>query len=738
VALFTPRPLPVQRRSSPPLGAAATSNGVGTASVAFAATAVAPFGDGSASVAVTATGAGAWQYAAIGAASFTLAAAATSTNIFPLTISADGRYLKQADGTPFLICGQSVWSLSVNLPIADLTSFLDTITGQGFNTVMSNVIEHFYTVVKAPKERGGALPFTQRMNGTSYTGSPNGTGIASGTHNQFAADAYTSISTQAPDPTFINNTYWTAIETVLNACLARNILIFIWPAYLGFHAQEEGWLNEMVVWDAVTGAGGFTGQSFADPTKTKMWNYGAWLAARWKNYPNIIWMAGGDYGSGTQTLNTAQRNAVTNFVQGMKSVAGQQSVLWSAHWERPCIADDNLITGVTWDLNFCYSDDSTAELCRRGYSTAAKPSLLGEYNYENGLFGGSAPWRKFLWWGFLSGIAGGFFGNEPLWRVDTDYATSLSTQGSNDAKRQFEFLKSKAWHRLKPSGLGGMGTLITVNGGTASPQSTSYVAAACTSEGDLLLAYVPPAHTGSITVDMTKMAATARARWFDPTNATFTNIGAFANTGTQAFTPPASNSAGDADFLLVLETVVGTASFVVNGTAVGAAIVQVPGSATVTVTGQGAGRSLAQAAGAASLALAAAGVSGTVIQGVGSTSLAVTASGVGARQVVAAGAAAIAATAAATLIATAVTSGQAAATFTAAAEGSSIGTGPAVASAALSLAATAVAAAVARSTGAASISLTASALSTAGAAAAPTGFAALVDAMDDIVIDLLG
>lgn len=748
MSLFSTPPLPQQRRRSPVFGATAATSAVGSASFTITGTASSAIGAGAAALSVTGIAAAQWSVAAAGSASLAFAGSATSTNIFPLAVSADSRTFQQADGTPFLICADTTWSLFVDIPLAGVASFLNTITGQGFNAVMGNAIEHHYTVVKPPAERTGLLPFTQRMNGTSYTGSPNGTTGAAGTQGQFAGDNYSSISTQAPDCTFINNSYWQNVEAILDACLARNVLVFVWPQYLGFHGNDEGWLSEIVVWDAVTGAGGFTGQSFADPSKSKMFNYGAWLAARWKSYPNIIWVMGGDYGSGGQSLDAAQRAAVQNCMLGIKSIAGAASTKFTAHWDRPCISDDTSNTAgnfsQNWDLNFAYADDSTAELTRRGYAASpTKPCILGEYFYEAGLFGGSAPYRRYLWWGVLGGIAGTFVGHEQLWRFDdgtpgTDYTTLLTTTGTLDASRLFAFMKSKPWWRLKPSGLGGMGTLVTVGGGTASPQSTTYVAAACTPEGDLLLAYVPPAHTGSITIDMTKMAATARARWFDPTNASFTDIGAFANTGTRAFTPPATNSAGDPDFLLVLETVAGTASFALTAAAVGAAIVQVPGSATLTIAGQGVGQSQAQAAGSASLTLAAAGVSGTVIQGVGSSSFGVTATATGARTITAAGSATISAAAAATSSAIATTTGTATASFSAVAEGSSIGTGPATGTASFTTTATAVSTAIAAAAGAATMTFAAAAVSAGTGTAVPTSFAQLVADMDRLVISILG
>ena len=46
------------------------------------------------------------------------------------------------------------------------------------------------------------------------------------------------------------------------------------------------------------------------------------------------------------------------------------------------------------------------------------------------------------------------------------------------------------------------------------------------------------------------------ARWFDPSANTFTVIAGspFSNAGARQFTPPGKNSAGEPDWVLVLET----------------------------------------------------------------------------------------------------------------------------------------------------------------------------------------
>src|SRR5207342_54677 len=72
--------------------------------------------------------------------------------------------------------------------------------------------------------------------------------------------------------------------------------------------------------------------------------------------------------------------------------------------------------------------------------------------------------------------------------------------------------------------------------------------AARTSDRSLVMAYLPTIRT--ITVDMSKLASIATARWYDPTNGQYAAIDGspFANAGSKKFTPPGHNSSGDGDW----------------------------------------------------------------------------------------------------------------------------------------------------------------------------------------------
>src|SRR5262249_34933335 len=132
------------------------------------------------------------------------------------------------------------------------------------------------------------------------------------------------------------------------------------------------------------------------------------------------------------------------------------------------------------------------------------------------------PVRRYQWWGWLSTIGGFMSGNGYIIHFNQGWQSHMGSANTQDMTRLQAFMRSIPWYTLIPSGLGGARTLITAGGSSVS--FGDYVAAAVTSNGSWLVAYVPPGHSGSITVDMTALAGTARARWFDPTNATYMTI----------------------------------------------------------------------------------------------------------------------------------------------------------------------------------------------------------------------
>jgi hypothetical protein len=272
-------------------------------------------------------------------------------------------------------------------------------------------------------------------------------------------------------------------------------------------------------------------------------------------------MMGSDMGTPPHAFNSAQTSVENALLSGLKSVSGQQSIYFSAEWDSESIATDQTSFGSAMTLNGVYSwTGAVSSHGRRAYARGSViPAFLLEEPYdEEGSDGNNVnpnatqPVRRFQWWGWLSTIGGYISGNGYVWPFTSTWKNHLDTQGSQDMARLNAFIKSIEWYKLVPSGLNGMRTLITAGGSVAT--NADYVAASATPDGRLLVAYVPPAHSGLITVDMAAMSGLVRARWFDPTSADYANIATgLTNFGPRSFNPPPNNSVGAKDWVLVLD-----------------------------------------------------------------------------------------------------------------------------------------------------------------------------------------
>lgn len=452
---------------------------------------------------------------------------AVAAAIFPLAASADGHTLVDVNSNPFPVLGRTWWNL-VSLPptgIAGYQQSLDDARRKDFTVVEFRAACHSASQDNNPPFDGnGNLPFLKTVSGATYTGT-------------FATS--NSDTTNSADFSTPNPAYFDSVVAIIDYCAALGIQCHFFPAYMGFPGTDQGWDLEI----QCNGA-------------TRMQTYGAYVASRLATRKNVTWMLLGDQGA---SLTTTQKAGLGGLHTGI-NLAGR---LVSSEGSSPSISTDQTDYGSLITVNAAYAfDGTTATQCRRAYASGL-PGILHEGPYdEEGPDGdnfnaaATQPVRRFNWWAILSAIGGYCTGNAYVWRCQTpgnstDFYLHLNTVGAQDLARLNAFWKSIPFQRLVPSGLGTIGTLVTSGGGTI--DTSNYVAAAATPLGDLLVAYVGTGTAGSVTIDMTKLRGTVTARWYDPTNGTYTAIGSFANTGTHAFTTPGNNSAGAADWVLRLD-----------------------------------------------------------------------------------------------------------------------------------------------------------------------------------------
>ena len=96
---------------------------------------------------------------------------------FPLSVSSNGRYLKDATGAPFLVVGDSPQSLTGDNSVATAESFIYDRASQGFNAIWVNLLCGSYTF--CPTDGKGynnsnstadnLAPFTSGTGQSSYT-----------------------------------------------------------------------------------------------------------------------------------------------------------------------------------------------------------------------------------------------------------------------------------------------------------------------------------------------------------------------------------------------------------------------------------------------------------------------------------------------------------------------------------------------------------------------------------------
>ncbi|HMI67616.1 MAG TPA: DUF4038 domain-containing protein, partial [Cyclobacteriaceae bacterium] len=268
---------------------------------------------------------------------------------FPVNVSTNGRYLIDQNKKPFPILGRTAWFV-ISQPVGGYQSFINNSVSLGYNSIEMHVLDHDPRGNHPPFNGNGDLPFLRQLDGSPWTGSL----------------VYADSSTAAPDMTTPNEPYWKYVDSFLSYCESKGVLVFFFPAYLGYSGSNQGWMKELV-------ANG-TAKSKA---------YGAWIANRYKNQKNLVWMLLGDIG----TFTPAERQAEAAFITGLKSISGQQSIHYSAEANSGQNSTDQVDFGDQMTLNGTYtwtpSNVTVAALGRLAYShRPVLPAYLLEEPYD--------------------------------------------------------------------------------------------------------------------------------------------------------------------------------------------------------------------------------------------------------------------------------------------------------------------------------------------------------------------
>jgi hypothetical protein len=412
---------------------------------------------------------------------------------FPLSVSANGRYLQDATGTPFFLHGDTCWSIEVQLTNAEIDTYLANRAAKGVNAILFEAIEHRFSSQTPEYENvDGDQPFTSMTD--------------------FASSLVSA--------------YWNRVDYIVNQALSYGMVCIMNPAYVGFSGGSEGWMSEI------------NAESDAD-----LQTYGATLATRYTQ-GNVIWCLGGDY-NGT----VGERNKQWNIVTGIRSVRTTDLITAHSDSSDGAYAFWNGYTG----FNFNNAYPGTAEVaaaCLAEYARSGPmPFIMLEalYEQERSPVISAAGLRRQSYQALLSGACGQFFGNNPIWHFEAPTApftwtgtwqTELDSTGSVQQQYVKSLFISKEWWKLVPKSDASLVSSALSSGDTK-------VCPALASDNSFGMVWIPTSQT--VTVVMSNFPSTVTARLYDPTNGTYSTVGTFSNVGSQ-------NIASGGERVLLLET----------------------------------------------------------------------------------------------------------------------------------------------------------------------------------------
>ncbi len=426
------------------------------------------------------------------------------SRIFPLKLSANHKYLTDNRSKPFLIKEISAWGLIQALSEKDEAAFLDSIKLKGFNTILVSIISFDARFAGGPPNWQGTSPFTSPGDFSTY-----------------------------------NPAYFDHAGRFLHMAQTKGIQVLLVPCYLGDKGDKnKGW------WSQLLGPANSIEKSRA---------YGRFLGQRYKNFSNIIWVAGGD-NNGDSTL----KPHMDNIIQGIKE--SDKKHLWTGHFESKqgtnwpsenplytkYINIDGLYAFVEKDLG----KDAPQYKTELEHFGKGKMIFQMDQSYEHDIphvaDNENPQWiRRKNYDGLLSGCTGTSFcpgtKDNPGYTLKS-WQPLMNTEGMIEMRNCFNLFASRAWQRLVPDT-----TSKVITDGRGQFGSINYLCSAQTTDHNTYIAYLPLGGTLTVNLDGLKIK-TVTAWWYDPRNGQALPIGTFAAHGTKRLTAFTSE-----DWILVLD-----------------------------------------------------------------------------------------------------------------------------------------------------------------------------------------
>ena len=423
---------------------------------------------------------------------------APTSPAYPLKVSSNHRYLVDQNNTPFMIVGDSPQGLISDLTTDEAAAYFADRAAHGFNAVQIHM-----------------------MGKTTFGGRGDYSTI----------DGLTPFTTPG-DISTPQESYFARVDAILNLAAQNGIVVFLTAA------------------ETIDSLDLFKGNGVS-----KSRAFGQYLGNRYKNFDNIVWAYGNDFQTWTTPSDNAVILAVSSGIQDTDS--RHLNTAWLNFLLSASRDSADWTTLSQLDLVYTYSPTYAKALSEYALSPAM-PVFLGESNYEEESI--SVPLttpeiiRRQEYWVMTSGATGSFYGNFWTWPFRAGWQDHYDSPGAAQMIHYKNLFQSHSWWKLVPDDshlvvTSGYGTFDAIG----RIDDNDYATVAMASDSSFMIAYLPSVRT--VTVNMSKFAGPVVARWFDPSNGSYETItgSPFSNSGPRQFTPPATNSDGDGDWVLVID-----------------------------------------------------------------------------------------------------------------------------------------------------------------------------------------
>ncbi|MEJ1240800.1 glycoside hydrolase family 140 protein [Chryseolinea sp. T2] len=429
-----------------------------------------------------------------------------------LHVTPDKTGFQYRDGTPFFWLGDTGWELLNRLTTEEAIHYLDDRAEKGFNVIQIT---------------GLSLESLERKN--RYGEQP--------LHNR--------------DPLKPNEAYFTRLDTIVKLALDRQLVIGLVVTWGDKVVRVPGYGADPIIFD-----------------EAKARFFGNWMARRYAQFPNIVWILGGDVAAVREEGDF--RSVWGAMAEGIISGTGKDRLI--TYHPSGYRSSSAWFNNTEWlDFNMIQSshgehDAPTWEFVATDLKlTPKKPTLDAEPNYEDHP---AHPWpkwepdsgyfrdydvRKQLYRSVFAGAAGVTYGHHAVWQflnereevgnyADRGWVNALDRPGA----RQVKYLKYLMESYPASGRERDLSIIIAGQGNSKKDHAEAFRAAS----KKYAMIYLPVGK--EISVNATQLTGKrTKAYWYNPRNGEVTVSATLTKSSSMKFTPPSSGA--ENDWILILE-----------------------------------------------------------------------------------------------------------------------------------------------------------------------------------------